>query len=489
MKRRLALVLVLLGASPAAAQPDAKVVAPGGAPAAPANVETIKLALSPAAAPVPALKYHLLPEVSDVQPGNAVLLYYRAFSPEWSNLFRRPEAAKPLDKWTEDMRKVPGKELAWVRTSQALQEVDRGARRSYVDWEMIERLRKEGIAMLLPDIQSFREYGSLLAARARLETADGSFDKAVYTLQTGLKLGRDISDAPTLVQSLVGNAISTIMLQQVEELIQAPDSPNLYWALTQLPRPYIDLQKPYGGERIMLESFFPQMRNVLAGSKPRILSEAQVQAMVDRLADDMRGMNLTPSHYNWQARLGLAALAVQSYPAARRHLLATGWTAKLVETMPVLEASLLYELYNYDRLYDDFRKWGNLPYWQARDGLERAERQLRQYKAAGPSTGTVLATLLLPAVQKVQFASARTERRIAALRIIEAIRLYAVSHDGQLPQRLEDIKEVPIPIDPVTGNAFRYTVAGERAILYGPPYGREAAGVHNTLRYELTLRR
>ena len=39
-----------------------------------------KMTITPAAAPVPALRYQLLPELRDTTPGNAALLYYRAFA-------------------------------------------------------------------------------------------------------------------------------------------------------------------------------------------------------------------------------------------------------------------------------------------------------------------------------------------------------------------------------------------------------------------------
>jgi hypothetical protein len=478
------------GVSPTKSPHPTKSVAPANivAPAKP-ELETIRLTLRPAAAPVPALKYHLLPELRQVQSGNAVFLYYRAFSPEWSGTFLRPEASKALDAWADSRRKPPGKELRRLADSVALKEIDRGARRTHADWELIERLREDGIALLLPDIQSFRRYALLLAIRARFEMMDGRLDKAVHTFQTALKLGRDIADAPTLIQTLVGIAISTMTLEQVEEFIQTPASPNLYWALTQLPAPFVDLRKPYQGERIMIDSFFPELRDALAGEKPRVMSVAEVQAMVERLARQMRDMHMAPPYYNWQARLGLAAMAAQSYPKARRFLRSQGLSAEEAEAMPVIQAALLFEIYNYDRFFDDFRKWAGFPYWQAQPALLQTEQRLKQAKAAEPGNGALLATLLLPAVMKVQYAVARTDRRIAALRVIEAIRLYMAAHEGKLPARLDDIKAAPVPSDPVTGRAFEYTVTGNQAILYGPPLGQETPGPHNTLRYELNLHR
>jgi hypothetical protein len=52
-----------------------------------------------------------------------------------------------------------------------------------------------------------------------------------------------------------------------------------------------------------------------------------------------------------------------------------------------------------------------------------------------------------------------------SLRLIEAIRLYAYSHDGKLPGGLDDIKEVPIPSNPMTGKPFPYHLEGDTAVL------------------------
>ena len=60
-----------------------------------------KLTVHPAAAPSPALRYRLLPEVRDQQTGNALLLYYKAFNPESQSAFRKPEFQDALEKAAE----------------------------------------------------------------------------------------------------------------------------------------------------------------------------------------------------------------------------------------------------------------------------------------------------------------------------------------------------------------------------------------------------
>ena len=48
------------------------------------------MTLRPASAPTPVLKYQLLPELKDQTPGNAALLYYRGFAPDWLGNARQP---------------------------------------------------------------------------------------------------------------------------------------------------------------------------------------------------------------------------------------------------------------------------------------------------------------------------------------------------------------------------------------------------------------
>ena len=81
MNRRFVLVLAIGLAGLAGAFAQEQSQAPP-----PPSIPVVKMPLRPTAAPVPALRYTLLPELRDTTPGNAALLYYRAFSPEWINL-------------------------------------------------------------------------------------------------------------------------------------------------------------------------------------------------------------------------------------------------------------------------------------------------------------------------------------------------------------------------------------------------------------------
>ena len=100
-----------------------------------------------------------------------------------------------------------------------------------------------------------------------------------------------------------------------------------------------------------------------------------------------------------------------------------------------------------------------------------------------------IARLLLPATDKMVSSRARIDRRLAALRCVEAVRLYAAAHDGKLPASLDEIKDVPLPVDPVNGQPFDYRVAGDRAYLSCSPFPGQPANNTNTPTYELTIKR
>jgi hypothetical protein len=452
-----------------------------GAPAQ-APDYTVRLTVPAAAEPSPALRFPLMPELREQTPGNAALLYYRAFSPEWLT-HRQPDQLKTLNAWRENTAQKPGEELRWVLKYRPLEELDRAARRSYCDFELNERLRKEGMAMLLPEVQSMREFANLLALRARFQIEAGEHEQVLRTLQTGLTMSRHIADGPTLIQTLVGAAIHAIMMGELERWIQTPGAPNLYWSLTNLPRPFIDLRRPLQGERFFLDAFLPDLREAMAERRPPRLGPDDIVQWIPTLTAEQANKE----EVELLAKFGMAFYVAKVYPQAKLDLADLGWTPRQIERLSMSQAVLIREVVNYDRIYDDMVKWYGVPFPEARARLANAQRDLRG-SMAEHGVGPVLAKLLLPALEKVMFASVRLDRRIAALRCVEAARLHA-AEKGRWPESLEDIDAVPIPPDPATGKPFEYRVEGDMFTLSAAPPGKEAPNASNALRYEITLKK
>ena len=137
----------------------------------------------------------------------------------------------------------------------------------------------------------------------------------------------------------------------------------------------------------------------------------------------------------------------------------------------------------YLKIQDDLYKWYALPYAQGLPGLEAMDREFRQARRRLEAFPFID---LLPALTKVYSAYARLDRRIAAQRCIEAIRLYAATHDGKLPGSLGDISEVVVPNDPMLDKPFDYKSSGDHATLRAA--APTPATSANALTYELTLK-
>jgi hypothetical protein len=67
------------------------------------------------------------------------------------------------------------------------------------------------------------------------------------------------------------------------------------------------------------------------------------------------------------------------------------------------------------------------------------------------------------------------KRKVASLRIIEAVRHYMGTHDEKLPTTLNEIQDLCVPVDPLTDQPFLWQVDGETATLKTPPLPEEFA--------------
>jgi len=417
---------------------------------------TVKIVLWPAAEPRPALKYLLLPPLVDRKPGNAAV-YYNRIPAERSPLFGSSETWQKLSKWQE----AP---LAEIRrdevrsTLQGLQPVlgdlDRAARCESCDWQLLGRM-ESFFTVDLAEFQQTRSYARMLAPWVRLRIADGKFDDAVHGLQTGYALARDVAKAPTLVNGLVGCAIAGVMNRQLQEMIQQPGSPNLYWALRGLPRPLIDLGAGFEGERYLLTLSFPELRDL----ESKNYTPEYWQQLLERSTEQFYRFVGGPK--SPEEQIGAMAWLLRAYPRAKRFLVERGRSPAEVEAMPVPQVILLATVRSYEESRDDVFKWLALPY---AEGSMRGDQEALLRRRAGDEI-IPLASALLPAIIAPKSAEVRIDREIALFRVFEALRLFGAGHGGQLPQRLEEITEVAVPLDPVHGRPFGYHRQGDAAIL------------------------
>jgi len=443
----------------------------------------IRLGLEPMPAPLPALRYLLMHERTDQVPGNAALAYQRAAqvltgSESWQ------EQREQWQKWLElPLAELPTDAVrqAVARNASGLQEVAKATRYERCDWGI--PIRQEGMGALLPHLSKLRAAAHGLALEIRLHTKEGKHAEAIAGLRAGFTLAQHVGEGETLIEGLVGIAIAKLMCERLEEFIQQPGAPNLYWALTDLPPAYLNLWHATRWERCFLYVHLP----VLAQARTGPVTAADLrQALLElrKITGDSGSVAAGVSEDD-RALLTTAAIGWTVYPKAIEYLRAQGRSAEDLAALPVAQAIATYVGEGYAIQRDNLFKWFGLPYPEARRGLVQAERDLQAAIAQDP-IGTLLPRLLLPALSNAATRFAEFDRQLALLRCLEAIRLHAAAHRRRLPATLDEIQLVPVPRDPMTGEAFGYRLEGHEATLEARALSTQDPRTRRT--YVLTLR-
>jgi hypothetical protein len=482
MRSALIAAALACAAAPAIAQPTPE----------PKNGKvTIPLTLSPTAEPRPTSRFLLQPQYTDVMPGEKLAGFLKCFM-EQERFFSPAEEKKRTDWNTLPLADLP---LDQIRQHGVLDGIaydppyarlmvfmDQAARYDRVEWNLWYNLRKDGLNTLLPEVQKLRSIAQVLKLRMRAEIKAGEFARAAETSKTLFGLARMLEEAPTLISYLVGLAVATVAVDALEEMVQHPGCPNLYWGLTDLGGPVLDIRTGAGGERVWLAELF---KPALDATGP--LSDEQLVAVFRRIDGLFESEGSKPKKDvppPPSAQFKKLAADSKIVEAARAYLIETGSKPDVVKTYTPLQAVFVADIRHLEASRDDCLRTLTLPLWQAEPLARAIEDDLKKQKADGK---LVLAPELVPGVLRVRQRSAALDQRVAYLRVIEAIRLYAHDNGGRLPASLDDIK-LPLPIDPVTGKPFEYTVRdGGVAVLHG---GNPIPGSDRINRvYEITVRK
>jgi hypothetical protein len=456
----------------------------GAAQAQPDTPKLIRLAPQSTAKQVGDFHYRLLPDPLDRTAGNSVPLW-RLAGEAARNAKRRLTLKE--DAWlTVPLPELPRKEVAdfLAHHTVTFHLARQAACRDHCDWERPPlTLQMIQVSFSNELIQRLRELIQLLSIRCRLQIAEGRYEDAAESLQIGFAMARHLCDSDSAINNLVGVAIASIMVHRVEEWVQTPGSPNLYWALTALPRPLTNLRRTYEQELEIIPRSFPALRRLRRETLTVRQAEELVKEVCDELGKVAEGSPKEEENRQEFRKLRASIMAAEAYPQARQHLLDLGRPAKYIDAMPKAQVILLRYLNQYDRSRDDVLKAVMVPTWQAIPLLDAATQE---YRAAGKGGNPLFALMMINAVMKSFEAHIRLERYIAGLRAAEALRFHAAAHAGKPPAKWDDITAVPLPLDPITGRGFRglYQVKDGRGIL-NVPFHRSGMPASLGRRYEL----
>jgi hypothetical protein len=463
------------------------------------QIHTMEMTLHPRAEPIPALKYHLIPDDFDLLDGNAATYYLKAegffeqtrVRERLSEIYAKTrDQARTENRSTAELppyswQSMPPDELPVKEVKEFLALLSfqpwflkEAAKQRYFDLDRNIRTIESPFVYLLPEVQALRETARMQSLRCRLAIAEGRIDDAIEILGQQYSMARHLGQDDFIVTTLVGLSIADVAWTDVLHLVQRSEAPNLYWAFASLPRPLVDARYALSVERQFLYLQFKVLRDVDEVPRPA----GYWQDFLDRLVPQLRSLavefGLNPDDPE-ATRAMLVAYVAAAYPGAKRYLIEeVGLSREQVEAYPTAQVVFLAMVRFYDAAGDDYFKWAKLPYYQSQSHSSRIYDSLRRKFDRIGWSGMPTDTLL-PAVQAFQTAVARSQQRIALVQTVEAIRMYGAENDGKLPPTLDDLS-VPAPLEPLTGKALDYEYRDDHAILNG----HKVPG----LRYRLILR-
>lgn len=330
------------------------------------------------------------------------------------------------------------------------------ARRDSCDWQ--SPFRHQGLGTLLPELGRHRTLARLLRLRARTALHDNDFPGALAAIRNGLELAHDYSDSKSAIQALVGAAIASSMLDELEIVSSRPGAPSVYWALADLSRPFISISTLLLHEEAMIDFTLPVLREIEALP----IDDERAVGLAAKANRDLAAM-LQSETSPASGDIATAARVIASYPAAKAWMISTGLAPDRVAALPVSYVVIRHELAMFRLHSDQLLRWLTLPYPEAEPGL----KTFLADRSTHPVNNDSLASWL-PSLEKVFGALWNLERRFAVLRATEAIRLH-IGSTNALPQTLDAITVVPVPRDPITGNPFLFRLDADTAVISGPP--------------------
>jgi hypothetical protein len=413
--------------------------------------------------PVPALKYHLVFDPMERRPGNAALLYAQAMLLVSNKFFDEVDHAIDLSRGPDTAAFLAAATELDILDLAKL--IDLGGRCDESDWQI--PVRDMGYHTLLPNLNSLRPLARFTCVNSVRLMRTGDISGALDMIRDGIAIGRNTAREPFVVSGIQGNGILSDMAEPLVELMNRPDSPNLYWALASMPRPLIDFQRCAEAERTILPSSFHELNTAHLESLTAVQWRSIFKQAVEMIPPrNPSGATVPASERGWASEQTVADEVTRNLPQAREYCATTyGLSADEVEGADPFRIVALFWYGQYLEASDSFNKLTALPYSIQIEQMNKMRGQLDDLKKSQPANVFLSVTT---AYNRAVDALARGERTYDALTDVEALRSYAAGHEGKLPDRLEQVTDTPVLDNPRSGKAFIYKLDGETATLSDP---------------------
>jgi hypothetical protein len=180
----------------------------------------------------------------------------------------------------------------------------------------------------MEELNKYRRLAYILALKSRVHIAEGDYAESINTIRTSLQLAQHLKENTSSVYGLVSIAVSALSLQQIEDLIQRPDSPNIYYALQQLPALLIDIKEHIKSEQRNIKRRVENLSKRLERDKAALrclealrLYAAENNGMFPNKLDDIKTVEIpvnafTGKPFQYEVNKNTAVLKAEVPPEA-----------------------------------------------------------------------------------------------------------------------------------------------------------------------------
>ena len=187
--------------------------------------------------------------------------------------------------------------------------------------------------------------------------------RRLKSLRTGFTLARHTNAGETLINALVAGLIVELQCRQIESLVELPSAPNLYWALTELPRPIIQLSPALHVESATPYYLFSSLkRRPDLETLTREQADRSLHGLITEFSDSFKFMGLegqpTLEQKAWMNRATATAMVMANAGTARKEMLGRGWSEEKLDALSTSQMILIHTMRTYEELQDELVKGG-----------------------------------------------------------------------------------------------------------------------------------
>lgn len=326
------------------------------------------------------------------------------------------------------------------------------ANSSFAIWDYSDASDSDDL--IIPEVAGVSDILKGVAVHARADIAEGRIDDALEKLRVGIGVIRHCESSPFSVNKCIQARSMNVLLDQIEELMESEDGQNLYWPLSLLPNPFINVRQSLEWDRSKFRRSLVKYKDSRITSmvdwhsaRSRLQEVASSDALIASSASERQIDNRRNVECVEKARMQTATLHIADDVAK----------ANMSED----EMDVRLFVGKYEEEFDCMYRGMYLPPYQ---GLPLIRAASARFPVGTPVPEYIG---LLPDMYSLYADAWRLQQRIDMLRVVEAIRHFAAGHDGAFPESLSSITDLPLPVDIVSGLPFQYEVNGGVVRLTG----------------------